>query len=150
MPKYRRKPAVVEAIQWFRNGDHPFDDSTPVDTAGPSTTLTEGKVVKFFRRLHVPGDRICSECGNVMHKHGLIMGLNEEEEIVHPGDYILTHTQGYFYRRAAKDFEALFEPYEVGEEKAPPEDWKAQVQAIVDERWEEYLKSQSTPNHLVQ
>lgn len=112
MPRYRKKPALVEATQWFRNGDHPMDGSVPVDTTGPSSTLTEGKVVKFFRRLHIPGDRICSECGNVMHKHGLIVDLNGEEEIVHPGDYILTHTQGYFYRRSSKDFEALFEPYE--------------------------------------
>lgn len=111
MPQYRKKPALVEATQWFRNGDHPFDQSKPVDTTGHSTTLTEGQVVKFFRRLHIPGDRICQECGNVMHKHGLIDGLNGEEEIVHPGDYILTDTKGRFYRRSAKDFEAMFEPY---------------------------------------
>jgi hypothetical protein len=111
VPQFRRKPSVVEATQWFRNGDHPYDESKPVDTAGSSSTLTEGKVVKFFRRLHIPGDRICQECGSVMHKHGLIMGLNEEEEIVHPGDYILTHAQGYFYRRSARDFEGMFEPY---------------------------------------
>jgi len=103
----------VEATQWFRNGDHPFDDSKPVDTAGPSSTLTEGKVVKFFRRLHIPGDRVCQECGNVMHKHGLIEGVNGVEETVHPGDYILTQkTHGHFYRRSAVEFEAMFEPYE--------------------------------------
>lgn len=112
MPQFRKKPALVEATQWFRNGDHPFDGSVPVDTAGPSTTLTEGKIVKFFRRLHIPGDRICPECGNVMHKHGLIDGLNGEEEIVHPGDYILTDTKGRFYRRSSTDFEAMFELYE--------------------------------------
>lgn len=110
--KYRKKPALVEATQWFRNGDHPFDESKPVDTAGSSSSLTEGKVVRFFRLLHIPGDRICQECGNVMHKHGLLDGLNGEEEIVHPGDYILTDTKGRFYRRSAKDFDALFEPYE--------------------------------------
>lgn len=110
---YRKKPSLVEATQWFRNGDHPFDQSTPVDTAGSSSTLTEGAVVKFFRRLHIPGDRICQECGNVMHKHGLIADPNGDEEIVHPGDYILTQkTHGHFYRRAAVEFEAMFEPYD--------------------------------------
>lgn len=112
MPKYRKKPALVEATQWFRNGDHPFDDSKPIDTAGSSSSLTEGKVVKFFRRIHIPGDRICQECGNVMHKHGLLDGLNGEEEVVHPGDYICTDSKGRFYRRSAVDFEAMFELYE--------------------------------------
>ncbi len=23
MPKYRRKPIVVDAVQWFKDGDHP-------------------------------------------------------------------------------------------------------------------------------
>lgn len=101
----------MEATQWFRNGDHPFDGSKPVDTSGPSTTLTEGKVVQFFRRLHIPGDRICQECGNVMHKHGIIVGLNQQEETVHPGDYIVTDPKGRFYRRSAVEFEAMFELY---------------------------------------
>lgn len=143
---FRKKPALVEATQWFRNGDHPFDDSKPVDTAGPSSTLTEGKVVQFFRRLHIPGDRVCQECGNVMHKHGLINGLNDEEEIVHPGDYILTHTKGYFYRRSAKDFEALFEPYD-------PEAPKAKVPEVLidlDARVRALEEMQTTPNQMIQ
>ena len=24
--KYRKKPVVIEATQWFKNGDHPEDD----------------------------------------------------------------------------------------------------------------------------
>lgn len=122
MPQYRKKPSLVEATQWYRNGDHPFDNSKPVDTAGPSSTLTEGEVVKFFRRLGIPGDRICQECGSVMHKHGLIIDLNGEEEVVHPGDYILTHVRGHFYRRSARDFEAMYEEY------TPPETPNQMVQ----------------------
>lgn len=102
----------MEATQWFRNGDHPADESTPIGRpGGSSTTLTEGKIV---RHMHagIPGDRVCMECGNVMRRHGLIDGPNGEEETVHPGDYIVTHVKGHFYRRGQKEFEAMFEPFE--------------------------------------
>lgn len=131
--KYKKKPALVEATQWFRNGDHPFDGSEPVNTAGSSTTLTEGKVVKFFRRLHIPGDRICPECGSIMHKHGIIDSPNDADgEIVHPGDYILTDTKGRFYRRSAKDFEALFEPYDPEKDKNELDELAKRVKSIED------------------
>ena len=26
MPKFRKKPVVVEAHRWFKNGDHPEDN----------------------------------------------------------------------------------------------------------------------------
>ena len=26
MPKFRKKPVVIEAHQWFKNGDHPDDE----------------------------------------------------------------------------------------------------------------------------
>lgn len=121
MKKYKRKPALVEAVQWFRNGDHPMDGSEPVNTTGHSTTLTEGKVVKFFRRLNIPGDRVCQECGTIMHKHGLIESPNDPDgEIVHPGDYIVTDTKGRFYRRGQAEFEALFEEYDPEKEGENP------------------------------
>ncbi len=27
MPKFRKRPAVIEAHQWFKNGDHPEGDA---------------------------------------------------------------------------------------------------------------------------
>lgn len=112
--KYRKKPALIEATQWFRNGDHPQDWSEPVDTehGSGSGRRTEGKVVKFFRRLNVPGARFCPDCGNVFQKHGLLNGLNDEE-VVCPGDYIVTHPKGHYYVLKSVDFEALYEPYEI-------------------------------------
>lgn len=114
MARFRRKLALLEAIQWFRNGDHPNDRSTQISPGGSSTSLSEGRVVGFFRQQHVPGDRICAECGTIMHKHGLLKPDNavNGEELIHPGDYILTDSKGRYYRRSAKDFEANFEPYE--------------------------------------
>lgn len=141
---YRKKPALVEATQWFRNGDHPSDNSTPIGRpGGSSTTLSEGEVVKHFHE-GIPGDRVCMECGNVMRRHGLITGLNGEEETVHPGDYILTDSKGRFYRRSLKDFEANFEPYdpraikgetvelEATQSEVDLEDLAARVKAIED------------------
>lgn len=111
--KYRKKPALTEATQWFKNGDHPQDRSVPIDSpGGKSTKLTEGQVVKFFRSLNIPGGRFCSECGQVMQKHGTLIGLGEQEEIVHPGDYIVTHPKGHYYVVRTEVFEAMFEPYD--------------------------------------
>jgi hypothetical protein len=113
MPQYRKKPALTEATQWFRNGDHPQDQTEPVSKAGGSPGLTEGKVVCFFRSLKIPGGRFCPLCGNVMHKHGILateFAVNPDE-VVCPGDYIVTHPNGKYYRLHSVEFEASFEPY---------------------------------------
>lgn len=110
MPLYQKKPPVVEATQWFRNGDHPMDNSRPIDRPDGDEMLTEGFVVKFFSWFHIPGDRFCPECGNAMKRHGIIEGLNGEEELVHPGDYIVTNAKGRFYRRSQKEFEEMYDP----------------------------------------
>lgn len=109
--KYRKKPVLTEATQWFRNGDHPEDKSEPIDGQDSSGRLTEGKVVRYFRRLNIPGGRFCPDCGNVMQKHGILDGLNGEETVC-PGDYIVTDRKGNYYRLSAGEFEALYEPYE--------------------------------------
>jgi len=114
--KYKKKPALIEATQWFRNGDHPQDRSVPIDGGldRDSGKLTEGKVVGYFRAQHIPGGRFCSECGNVMQHHGM---LTEEfavnpEEIVHPGDYIVTSRKGKYFVQRPEQFEAMYDPYE--------------------------------------
>ncbi len=84
--KYRKKPVVVEATQWFKNGDHPED--------GPSDQ--EGKVVRYFRHPGVPGDSECSQCLAKMNDHGWIDTL-EGGHIVCPNDYIITGVQGEHY-----------------------------------------------------
>ena len=109
--KYRKKPVLTEATQWFKNGDHPQDQSTPIDGPDGPNRLTEGKVVKYFRRLNIPGGRFCPDCGNVMQIHGLLDGLNDEE-VVCPGDYVVTDRKGRYYVIKAADFEAQYEPYE--------------------------------------
>ena len=109
--KYRKKPALIEATQWFTNGDHPQDKSTPIDNPDGGQRITEGKVVQYFRSLNIPGDRFCPHCGNVMQIHGLLDGLNGEE-IICPGDYIVTDPKGNYYALKPERFETMYEPYE--------------------------------------
>ena len=108
--KYRKKPVLIEATQWYRNGDHPQDESTPIDSPDGPQKFTEGKVVRYFRSLNIPGSRFCLKCGNVMEEHGLLDGLNGEE-IVCPGDYIVTDLKGNYYALKPERFEAMYEPY---------------------------------------
>lgn len=108
--KYRKKPALTEATQWFVNGDHPQDASTLIDGPDGSQRSTEGKLVRYFQRINIPGQRYCTICGNVMEKHGLLEGLNGEETVC-PGDYIVTDQKGRHYVVKRVEFEAQFEPY---------------------------------------
>lgn len=108
--KYRKKPILTEATQWFKNGDHPQDRAEKITLAGGSTGLSEGKVVRYFRRINIPGGRFCPDCGKVFHKHGLLDGLNGEE-VICPGDYVVTDRKGNYYKLSSVDFEAQYEPY---------------------------------------
>lgn len=79
MGLYKRNPTLVEAHQWYRNGDHPKDGKNPCD---------EGKVVRFFRHPTVPGDHKCEHCKHMMHFHGFI-DLGRTGHLVCPGDWII-------------------------------------------------------------
>lgn len=111
--KYKKKRVLTEATQWFRNGDHPEDQSEPIDG---SQELSEGQVVGFFRALHIPGGRFCPDCGNPYEKHGLLnetRALNEGDKVC-PGDYVVTDVKGDYYKLKAEVFEGLYEPYSDG------------------------------------
>jgi hypothetical protein len=97
MPKFRKRPVVIEATQWFKNGDHP-DDDCPVHSfyCGEMTSLGEGKVVRLYRHPEVPGDKECKHCGKAMYVHGWIDTL-EGGHIVCPGDWIIKGVKGELY-----------------------------------------------------
>jgi hypothetical protein len=102
--KWRKKPVVIEATQWFRNGDHPDDDVLP----NLDSSLHEGKIVRYYRHPDDFGERTCEKCGVIMHYHGWIDTL-EGGHIVCPGDWIITGVQGERYPCKPDIFEATYE-----------------------------------------
>lgn len=94
MAKYRKKMPLVEATQWLQHGDHPHVQNLP------SPEPSEG----------IPENPYCPVCGNLMHRHGLLEGV-DGREIVCPSDYIVTNQQGLPYRITRGVFEAQHEPY---------------------------------------
>jgi len=92
--KYVKKPVVIEATQWFTNGDHPEDDSFGTD--GEFGFIREGKIVRYHRHPNINGQAACQHCGIRMHEHGWIDTL-EGGHIVCPGDFIITGIKGEKY-----------------------------------------------------
>jgi hypothetical protein len=109
--KYVRKDAIVEATQWWKNGDHPLDESTLVKVAGMTPFLSEGKIVRRFRHPDVPGSRRCSYCRGTYAIHGWIDNARvkqQESYPVCPGDYVLTLENGTYVPCKPDLFEATY------------------------------------------
>lgn len=92
--KYRKKAPLIEATQWVNHGDHSQVQNFPEQD--PSQGLS--------------GNPYCPDCGNLMLRHGLLDGVNGEE-IVCPGDYIVTDRNELPYRLSRGEFEGQYEPY---------------------------------------
>ena len=87
MAKFRRK-SVVEATQWFKNGDHPEDNRETFTGSDGKPFLGEGKVVRYYRTPKLDGQDKCQECDDIMHNHGWIDETNDS--VVCPGDWVIT------------------------------------------------------------
>lgn len=127
--QFRKKPVVIEATQWFKNGDHPQDGKErfpekqetdgrltggpkdPRYTGGFAGQLFEGKIVRYFRRPDVSGETPCRHCGLTMHVHGWI-DTKEGGHIVCPGDWVITGVQGERYPCKPDIFAATYDPVE--------------------------------------
>ena len=118
--QYRKKPVVITATQWFKNGDHPNDYATDSQgfENGELRAFTgaeckargwEGAVVRYFRRPDVDGAHECMYCNSTMHCHGWI-DTREGGHIVCPGDFIITGVAGERYPCKAAIFAATYEP----------------------------------------
>src|SRR5574343_209516 len=107
MPKFRKKPVVIEAHQWFKNGDHPKDyvseqlafqngraHSIPPEYRRDHNW--EGEVVRYFSHPEIQSDWSCRKCNHIYREHGWIDTL-EGGHIVCPGDWIITGVQGEHY-----------------------------------------------------
>jgi hypothetical protein len=108
--KFRKKPVIIEAHQWFKNGDHPLDDSFREGME------YEGKIVRYYRYPTLDGQQKCRICDSIMHIHGFIDTL-EGGHIVCPGDWIIQGVKGELYPCKPDIFEATYEKVE--EESLP-------------------------------
>lgn len=113
MPKFRKRPVVIDADQWFKNGDHPDDDchNIPVGPNIPSFSKSEGKVVRRYRRPDVDGSRPCEHCGKTMDAHGWIDTLEAGHNVC-PGDWIITGIAGERYPCKDAIFQETYDPVE--------------------------------------
>ena len=120
MALYRKLPKVIEATQWFKNGDHPKDyaEDTQGFEGGELRVFTgedrrakgwEGGVVRYYRTPTDSGERLCEHCHKRMHDHGWIDTL-EGGHVVCPGDWIITGVAGEVYPCKADIFAATYEP----------------------------------------
>jgi hypothetical protein len=109
--KFRKKPVVIEAAQWFKNGDHPEDRCYYIDDKSPDRFLSEGAVVRRFRHPDVPGDKPCEQCGEPHHIHGWIDTLEQGHRVC-PGDWIITGVKGERYPCKPDIFAATYERVE--------------------------------------
>lgn len=110
MGKYRKKPVVIEATQWFKNGDHPEDNCGTFD-AGEGPFQGEGNVVRYYRRPELDGQIPCAKCCVIMHEHGWIDTLEGGHRVC-PGDWIITSVAGERYPCKPDIFEATYEKVE--------------------------------------
>lgn len=122
MAKFRKKPVVIEASQWFKNGDHPKDYAEPRTGFESGNIRTwqgdevkemgwEGSVVRYYRRPDDPGSRQCEHCQKTMHEHGWIDTLEGGHNVC-PGDWIITGVKGEMYPCKPDIFAATYEPAE--------------------------------------
>ncbi len=86
MAKYRKKPVVIEATQWFKLGDHLY-------------------VGEYCHRC---GPKLCQHCGERKDRHGWVDTL-EGGHIVCQGDWIITGVQGERYPCKPDIFEETYE-----------------------------------------
>lgn len=111
MRMYRKKPVVIEASQWFKNGDHPNDGEERFTSGEYEGEKFEGHIVRYYRIPECDGSTACKHCGNTMHFHGWIDTL-EGGHIVCPGDWIITGVQGEHYPCKPDIFAATYEAVE--------------------------------------
>jgi len=119
MGQYRKKPVIIEATRWFKNGDHPLDYSRDHDgfENGELRVFTkderrekgwEGDIVRYYRTPKMDGKTTCKHCDKTMDQHGWIDTL-EGGHIVCPGDWIITGVSGELYPCKPDIFAATYD-----------------------------------------
>ena len=84
--RYRKKPVVIDAVQWFKMGDHPaVVERNSYEKKAISSGITYVTKVPVVKTL-------------------------EGEHIVTPGDWIITGVKGEHYPCKPDIFEMTYEP----------------------------------------
>lgn len=91
--KFRKKPVIIEATQWFKIGDHPQVEHAPA--------------------LGGRGIATCTICDKDMLDHGQVKTLEtfdgSSKHRVCPGDWIITGVKGEHYACKPDIFAATYE-----------------------------------------
>jgi hypothetical protein len=90
MAKFRKKPVVIEAVQWLKDGDHP--------NVGPLPSKVYETIDE--RRVAAPMDQL------------RWIGTLEGGHVVSPGDWIITGVKGEQYPIKDDIFAETYEPVE--------------------------------------
>lgn len=120
--KFRKKPIVIKATQWFKNGDHPLDYSKAHDglengelrqfsPEERKANRWEGDIVRYYRDPDIQGHHHCVHCGHIMNDHGWIDTL-EGGHIVCVGDWIITGVKDEHYPCKPDIFDQTYERVE--------------------------------------
>ena len=110
MAKYKKKPVVVDAEQWF-NVTYDIDSKQGVS---PEAASVSHLGVGYYRTPDLDGQDECKYCGDIMHNHGWIDTV-QGGHIVCPGDWIITDSRvdegfhGYCYPCKPDIFDATYE-----------------------------------------
>lgn len=117
--KFRKKPVVIDAVQWHQNGDHPEDNCETFKGSDGKPSLSEGEVVRYYRHPAVPSTDSCAYCTRMFHDHGWIDTL-EGGHIVCPGDFVITGVKGERYPCKPDIFAATYDEIEELETRVVP------------------------------
>lgn len=94
--RFRKKPIIITAYQWFEVS--PYVEGVKRD-------------VDYFRHPGISGEQKCQHCAQTMHVHGWIDTL-EGGHVVCPGDWIITGVAGETYPCKPHIFEQTYEAAE--------------------------------------
>jgi hypothetical protein len=100
----------LQAVQGFKNGDHPDDACVMLPRFGVGGAFqSEGTVVRGYRHPGVDGEKICESCGVRMHDHGFIDNPDVVNTTVCPGDWVMSPKPGYYFAFPQEHFKDNYE-----------------------------------------
>ena len=102
--KFRKKPVVIEAEQWFKV----IYDREATHGIAPENMPIYHLGVGYYRTPELDGKHVCKHCGDIMHNHGYMDTL-EGGHVVCPKDWIITGVKGEMYPCKPDIFEATYE-----------------------------------------